>query len=168
MSAYRTINPLALPSVSLKQRSQLPTTPCIYFAIDNQGVVHYVGRSINLRKRWVDHHHHRLDQLSELTDVRLAWFEVGEITILPVIEVALIRWFRPVLNGSTKTSIKTAARPKRAKPDQYSETKQCYMFMLTATASEEIERTADKLGITRSDALEIVIRSGGMHLAEDT
>ncbi len=39
-----TIDPLALPSVSLQERSQLPTTPCIYFAIDSQGVVQYIGR----------------------------------------------------------------------------------------------------------------------------
>ncbi|MEH1865915.1 MAG: hypothetical protein V7K69_13040 [Nostoc sp.] len=34
-----TIDPLALPSRSLCERSELPTTPCIYFAIDSQGVV---------------------------------------------------------------------------------------------------------------------------------
>ncbi|MBN3948812.1 MAG: hypothetical protein HWQ38_21065 [Nostoc sp. NMS7] len=34
-----TIDLLALPSVSLQKRSQLPATPSIYFAIDSQGVV---------------------------------------------------------------------------------------------------------------------------------
>ncbi|MFN6475250.1 hypothetical protein [Nostoc sp. DedQUE07] len=40
-----TINPLALLSVPLEMRSQLPITPYIYFAIDSEGVVQYIGRS---------------------------------------------------------------------------------------------------------------------------
>jgi hypothetical protein len=32
-----TIDPLALPSVFLHERSQLPSQPCIYFAIDPDG-----------------------------------------------------------------------------------------------------------------------------------
>ena len=31
-----TINPIALPSVPLEDRLQLPTKPCICFAIDSQ------------------------------------------------------------------------------------------------------------------------------------
>jgi hypothetical protein len=36
------INPLTLPSVSLDLRSQLPTAPCIYFAVDSEGRVQYL------------------------------------------------------------------------------------------------------------------------------
>ncbi|MBW4422628.1 MAG: GIY-YIG nuclease family protein [Myxacorys californica WJT36-NPBG1] len=48
----QTINPLALPSVPLELRSQLPETPCIYFAINSLGQVQYIGRSANPKRRW--------------------------------------------------------------------------------------------------------------------
>ena len=51
-----------LPSVSLDDRSQLPETPSIYFAMSN-GVVQYIRRSVNPRQRWAAHH--RYEQLSE-------------------------------------------------------------------------------------------------------
>ncbi len=35
--------PLSQPSPPLSLRSQLPTTPCIYFAIDSQSTVQYMG-----------------------------------------------------------------------------------------------------------------------------
>lgn len=44
--------------------------------------------------------------------------------------------------------LKTVARPRRAKPDQYGETKQRYMFMLTETASNELDKAAEELGST--------------------
>ena len=42
-----TISPPSLPSFALESCHQLPETPCIYFAIDSQGTVQYIGRSIN-------------------------------------------------------------------------------------------------------------------------
>lgn len=38
-----TINPFVLPSVSFEERSQLPTISCIYFVIDTQKKVQYIG-----------------------------------------------------------------------------------------------------------------------------
>ncbi len=52
--------------------------------------------------------------------------------------------------------------PRRAKPDKYGETKQRFQFMLTETASKEIDKIAKKLGITRSEVLEKAIRGGGL------
>ena len=46
------------------------------------------------------------------------------------------------------------ARPKRAKPDQYGEKKQRFMFMLTETASNNLEKASEELGVTRSELLE--------------
>lgn len=98
----QTINPLELPSVLLEHRSQLPSTPCIYFAIDSLGIVQYIGRTNNLNQRWTQHHRHY--QLSEIDSVRIAYL-TADIDLLPLIEAALIQWFNPVLNGSdTKVS----------------------------------------------------------------
>lgn len=91
------INPLTLPSVSLEDRRDLPADPCIYFAIDGQGVVQYVGRSVNPRNRW--QRHHRRSQLEEMGGVRIAYVHVDADLLEPV-EAALIDWFNPPLNGT--------------------------------------------------------------------
>jgi len=91
-----TIDPSGLPSVPLTDRSQLPSEPCIYFAIDSQGVVQYIGRSINPKQRWMVHH--RCPQLSSMDGVRVAYLLV-DADLLPVVETALIKWFNPPLNS---------------------------------------------------------------------
>lgn len=84
-----------LPSVSLEERSQLPETPSIYFALSS-GVVQYIGRSQNPRIRWKNHH--RYSQLSEMADVAIAYLDCNE-ELLDDVEQALIEWFDPPLNG---------------------------------------------------------------------
>jgi len=54
--------------------------------------------------------------------------------------------------------LKTVVRPRRAKPDKYGETKQRYMFMLTETASNDLEAASEDLGVTRSELLERLVR----------
>lgn len=90
------INPLTLPSVALEMRSQLPTSPCIYFAIDSQGMVQYIGQSGNLQLRW--EYHHRQKQLELMNGVVIAWLTIDSLHLLAEIEAALINWFNPPLN----------------------------------------------------------------------
>ncbi|NJO65145.1 MAG: ribbon-helix-helix domain-containing protein [Richelia sp. RM2_1_2] len=52
------------------------------------------------------------------------------------------------------------ARPKRADKDKYGETKQRYQIMLTETASNELDKVSEELGITRSELVEKAIRQG--------
>ena len=92
------INLSALPSVPLEDRSQLPQTPCIYFAIDSLGTVQYIGRSVNPAQRWVQHHRH--DQLNEIGGVKIAYLFIDSPDLLPSIEEALIDWFAPLLNAT--------------------------------------------------------------------
>ena len=87
---------LALPSLSLADRSQLPVCPAIYFALEGDRVL-YVGRSGNLQQRWITHH--RYSQLKGLNNVRIAWLECNDPSLLPEIEAALIEYFQPSLNG---------------------------------------------------------------------
>lgn len=56
-------------------------------------------------------------------------------------------------------------RVSRAERDKYGETKQRYMLMLTETASAELDKMSDELGITRSEVIERVIRGGGLKIA---
>lgn len=56
--------------------------------------------------------------------------------------------------------IEIVPRPKRTEKDKYGETKQRYQIMLTETASLELDKVSEELGITRSELIEKVIRQG--------
>ncbi|HYX13478.1 MAG TPA: helix-turn-helix domain-containing protein [Nostoc sp.] len=90
------VNPLSLPSLPLEWRKALPDCAGIYFAIDSNDAVQYIGRSNNIRLRWVQHHKNQ--QLTKISAVRLAWLEVSDKSLLAPIEEALIKWFDPPLN----------------------------------------------------------------------
>lgn len=90
------INLNDLPCVPLNKKKELPTVAGIYFAIDAQGKVQYIGRTKNLKNRWT--RHHRESQLNELTNIKIAYLEISEISLLSEIERALIKWFKPFLN----------------------------------------------------------------------
>ncbi|MEG4964192.1 MULTISPECIES: GIY-YIG nuclease family protein [unclassified Microcoleus] len=91
-----TVDPLTLPSLPLANRSALPPCPAVYFALEGDHVL-YVGRSVNLKQRWMTHR--RYSQLKGFNNVRIAWLECSDSSLLPEIEVALIEYFRPSLNG---------------------------------------------------------------------
>lgn len=91
-----TIDPLSLPSVLLEQRSELPTTSGIYFAIDSQGIVQYIGLAKDLKQRW--NTHHRYEYLKLCNEAKIAYLQVDDVEFLPEIEAALIRYFQPPIN----------------------------------------------------------------------
>lgn len=93
----QSITPTALPSVPLTERKDLPAIPGIYFAIDSQGNVQYIGRSVNIKNRWINHH--RFKQLQKLDQVNLAWIPC-EKDELEAAEAKLIKRFDPVLNDT--------------------------------------------------------------------
>lgn len=99
MISPETINLESLPSVELesKSKSELPEQSAIYFAIDSQGTIQYIGRSSNLKNRWINHH--RFNQLKSLGGVRIAYL-FSDSDLLPKVEKALIDWFKPILNNS--------------------------------------------------------------------
>ena len=86
----------SLPSVCLADRSLLPPTAGIYFAIDSLGAIQYIGRSNNVRNRWKKHN--RYEELILLEGVKIAYLLVDVYQLLPGIEAALIAWFNPPLN----------------------------------------------------------------------
>ncbi len=94
--APESINLAALPSLTLANRKQLPNIATCYLVLDGETVV-YVGRSNNLVLRWLGHH--KLKQLkSRETEVKIAWIECSDVSLLPSIERALIQYFKPELN----------------------------------------------------------------------
>lgn len=50
------------------------------------------------------------------------------------------------------------AKVRRAERDKYGEPKKQFQFMLTETASEQLDRLADKLDVSRSEIVEKFIR----------
>lgn len=103
--APESVKPLNLPSLPLTWRKAFPDCPCVYFAILGKKIL-YIGRSYSLNKRWSNHH--RCTELEEAGDVRIAWIQVSEAELLPLIEAALIKYFKPLLN---RTGVKVSKQP---------------------------------------------------------
>ncbi|BAZ12232.1 hypothetical protein NIES4071_40620 [Calothrix sp. NIES-4071] len=57
-------------------------------------------------------------------------------------------------------------RPERAERRAYGETKKPKQFMITDSASDELDKLAEEMGITRSEVLERAIRCGGLDAAK--
>lgn len=122
------INPVTLPSVSLADRRNLPSMPCIYFAIDGAGAVQYIGRSKNPARRWIAHH--RYPDLCSMSGVRIAYMHLDE-DLLPTVEDALIAWFNPPLN-------RPAGRP--------AETRVPFLSRVDVATPAKIQQIAKVLG----------------------
>lgn len=71
---YPDIHLLDLPSFSLLDKDQLPNTSAIYFALDSENRVLYVGQATDLGARWKDHH--RFEQLKKMNRKSKIRFEI--------------------------------------------------------------------------------------------
>ena len=94
-----TLNPLALPSLPLESRRNLPDKSALYFVFDEDDEFLYIGKTVNLFRRWQGHH--RLRELQQLENVRIAWMECDSV-IMNSSETALITHFQPLLNGRSQ------------------------------------------------------------------
>ncbi|MEG4121826.1 hypothetical protein QUA43_30695 [Microcoleus sp. N9_B4] len=149
-----TINPLTLPSLSLANRSTLPSCPAVYFVLEGDRVL-YVGRSRNLRQRWVIHH--RYKQLKAISNIRIAWLECSEPSLLAEIEAAMIRYFLPPLNGSAVTSPQITLLLDKSLKEKFKRV--CSIRGMKM--SEEIVRFIEKSVRENDDLLALVDKFGG-------
>lgn len=89
-----------LPHLPLPQRDCLPDCPAVYFAVDADDHVLYVGKASNLRTRWQGHH--RLDQLTRIhkkQPVRISWLDCSDRPQqLDDLEAEYIDLYTPLLN----------------------------------------------------------------------
>lgn len=102
----------ALPNLSIQHLDRLPDCPAIYFAIDDQDRVLYVGQAKNLANRWRGKGHHRTEQLKRIHrrhPVTLAWLDCADCCDAPPerlrqrlkeLEDQYIEEFQPLLNGT--------------------------------------------------------------------
>lgn len=83
-----------LPSIAFADRSCLPRIPAVYFVFEGDYLL-YVGRSGNLRQRWLNNWHDKYALLCERHPITIAWFETADVKML---ERRLILVLRPPLN----------------------------------------------------------------------
>ncbi|GDZ93777.1 hypothetical protein PA905_16170 [Planktothrix agardhii CCAP 1459/11A] len=94
------IDPFKLPYVDLLDRKNLPNCPAIYFAIDSQNRVLYVGQATNLATRWKNHHRvYQLQEINKDSLVRIAW-QPWTLEDLSEAERYFINNLHPLLNGT--------------------------------------------------------------------
>lgn len=106
----------ALPSVALESRCDLPMCQGVYFAVAHDGTVLYIGKAINIRKRWMGHH--RKADIERWGDVSIFWLQFdGSAELLHEIEQACVKHFDPLLN-----------KPFLGKPKREGATKRTYML----------------------------------------
>ncbi|MGV0028423.1 GIY-YIG nuclease family protein [Phormidesmis priestleyi] len=103
------LDPLSLPSISLQDKAKLPSCAAIYFVIDGSTVL-YIGRTANLKQRWLTHH--CFQQLVKATNSAvIAWLEIRNLATLNESEESLIKRFNPSLNGTEAAA--STKKPKR-------------------------------------------------------
>jgi len=84
-----------LLSIPLTSRATFPDKPCVYMAVDCDGFIHYIGKSIRPRQRWACHV--KYGPLSEKNEVKIAYLFLDEKS-LDNAEQALIELYRPPMN----------------------------------------------------------------------
>lgn len=95
MIAPEFIDIAKLPSLSLTDRKRLPSVAACYLVLQKETVI-YIGRTKNILNRWRGHQ--LLSKIKSLPDIRIAWVQVSDVSILPGVEAALIAYFTPQFN----------------------------------------------------------------------
>ena len=86
-----------LPSLAFEHRRDLPPIPALYFVLDIQVNILYIGQTANLRDRWKSHH--RAPQMDSTT-YRIHWREIADEGQRADAERQSIAFFRPPWNRS--------------------------------------------------------------------
>jgi excisionase family DNA binding protein len=94
---WQSINPLNLPSIAIDRRYALPRVSSVYFVIEADSQIVYIGQAVNLRSRWAAGHH-RLDDCKPTA--RIAWIEIEDAAMRSGAEYSLICRYRPHLNSN--------------------------------------------------------------------
>lgn len=86
------------PSVAFEHRQDLPAIPAIYFVLDAQLAIVYIGEASNLQARWTGKNHHRAPQLRG-GNYRIHWTHAPDDTVArKSAEQQAIEYFQPLWN----------------------------------------------------------------------
>ncbi len=105
-----------LPFVLLSELRRLPEYPCVYFVLDSNGTVLYIGQSENPKQRWVNHH--KIDKISDNGGEKICWVAVKNKAKLLPLEKRLIEQFRPTLNWKKSETPKITV-PLKVLPEDH-------------------------------------------------
>lgn len=86
---------LTLPAVPIDKRKGLPQSCCVYFVLNVQGCVLYVGQTNNLARRW--YRHEQMPQFQAYQATHLAWLPLDGL-LLNAIEATFIAALKPPCN----------------------------------------------------------------------
>ncbi len=90
-----------LSKVSLETKELLPEYSGIYYVIDQNNTVWYIGKAKNIRKRWLGKSHHRIYQLERQKQKYFnIYYEQVNLTELDKREKQQIKKYTPHLNNS--------------------------------------------------------------------
>ncbi|MDJ0579065.1 GIY-YIG nuclease family protein [Crocosphaera sp.] len=138
-----------LPWLPLDAKSAFPRQPAIYFAIDSNDVIQYIGRSINPKQRWSGHH--KYDELQEIGKIKVSYLFVEDSKLLPDVEKALIKWFCPPLN--------IALVPGKTTEVESATSKQRVSTYITIELKEKAEAKAKEQDRSLSNYIERLIKA---------
>ena len=98
---------LNLPKVGLETKELLPEHSGIYYVVDENQVLWYIGKAKNIHKRWQGKAHHRIYQLKQLKHKNFSiFYEKIDISQLDNREKQQINKYDPHLNNSPVKSKK--------------------------------------------------------------
>ena len=108
----QSINLAKLSSIHLSQKERLPEHSGIYFAIDSENKLLYIGSAKNIRTRWRGHHrYHQLKEIDRQNKIKIAWIAWNQEDLIAA-ENYLIKTYQPFLNRTKMQTIKTIASEK--------------------------------------------------------
>lgn len=95
-----------LQSIYLLDKDNLPNCAAIYFVSDSKGHILYIGRTVNLVKRWKDHHRFKqLKRFNRKDRISIRWMAcINDKNTLLYLENELIKLYKPPLNWSKVVS----------------------------------------------------------------
>lgn len=99
----QTLDLASLPSVALEKKNKLPRTCGIYIVLKNENEVQYIGKSIDINRRWLQHH--RYKEFKKIGNIKIAYLTFNDPKLLKDIESDLISWFKPCLNNTIINSL---------------------------------------------------------------
>ena len=98
---------LNLPKVSLETKELLPEHSGIYYVVDENQVLWYIGKAKNIHKRWQGKAHHPIYQLKQLKHKNFSiYYDKLDSSLIDSREKQQIKRYSPHLNNSPVKSKK--------------------------------------------------------------
>ncbi|MEG3925451.1 MULTISPECIES: hypothetical protein [unclassified Microcoleus] len=137
---------LQLPHISLKSRTLLPEESGIYYVVDENSIIWYIGKAKNLRTRWTGDSHHRLYQLQKQRKQQFTiYYELLPESLLDIIEQQRIEQYSPQLNGTKVKAKKLAPTETLLRQTLFSLAPYSFVLGVESARKEDIKFIEDSI-----------------------